>query len=135
MKIVIFGLSISSSWGNGHATLWRGLCNALINRGHSIVFFERDVPYYAGIHRDFNELEGGELVLYPDWPGVRDSAKRHLDDADVGLVTSYCPDAIAATELILSSRAALHVFYDLDTPITLSRLQAGEQVPYIDPAR
>jgi spore maturation protein CgeB len=135
MKIVIFGLSISSSWGNGHATLWRGLCNALINRGHSIVFFERDVPYYAGIHRDFTELNGGELVLYPDWPGTVASAKRHLSDADVGLVTSYCPDAIPAADLILSSRAPLRVFYDLDTPITLSRLQAGEQVAYIDPVR
>ena len=68
MKIVVFGLTSSSSWGNGHATLWRGLCNALINRGHSVVFFEHDVPYYAGIHRDFTELTGGELVLYPDWP-------------------------------------------------------------------
>lgn len=24
MKIVVFGLTVSSSWGNGHATLWRG---------------------------------------------------------------------------------------------------------------
>ncbi len=57
MKIVIFGLSISSSWGNGHATLWRGLCRALAARGHDVVFFERDVPYYAA-HRDLPELPG-----------------------------------------------------------------------------
>ena len=48
MRIVIFGLTISSSWGNGHATLWRGLCKYLVRSGHSVVFFERDVPYYAG---------------------------------------------------------------------------------------
>ncbi len=55
MKLVIFGLTISSSWGNGHATLWRGLCRALIRRGHSVIFYERDVPYYAA-HRDLHEL-------------------------------------------------------------------------------
>ena len=60
MKIVIFGLTISSSWGNGHATLWRGLCKALIRSGHDIVFYERDVPYYADM-RDLHELPGGRL--------------------------------------------------------------------------
>ena len=66
MKLVIFGLTVSSSWGNGHATLWRGLWRALARRGHRIVFFERDVPYYAG-HRDLTSLPGGELVLYRGW--------------------------------------------------------------------
>jgi spore maturation protein CgeB len=41
MKIVIFGLTVSSSWGNGHATLWRGLINALTGRGHAVTFFAR----------------------------------------------------------------------------------------------
>ncbi len=57
MKLAIFGLTISSSWGNGHATLWRGLCRALAKQGHRIVFFERDLPYYAP-HRDLRELPG-----------------------------------------------------------------------------
>ena len=59
MKIVIFGLTLSSSWGNGHATIWRGLCRALARRGHTILFFERDVPYYAA-HRDLTEWRDGE---------------------------------------------------------------------------
>jgi len=63
MKWVIFGLSMSSSWGNGHATLWRGLCRALLRRGHEVVFFERDVPYYAA-HRDLHQMRGGTLHLY-----------------------------------------------------------------------
>jgi spore maturation protein CgeB len=62
MKLVIFGLTVSSSWGNGHATLWRALCWALAKRGHRIVFFERDVPYYAE-HRDLTMLRGGQLYL------------------------------------------------------------------------
>src|SRR3954462_2120412 len=100
MKIVIFGLSISSSWGNGHATIWRGLCRALIARGHRVVFFERDVPYYSA-HRDLTALEGGELCLYDSWERVLPYARSHLADADVGVVTSYCPDGLAATELVL----------------------------------
>ncbi|HYG21562.1 MAG TPA: glycosyltransferase [Verrucomicrobiae bacterium] len=132
MKIVIFGLTLSSSWGNGHATLWRGLCRALIQRGHAIEFYERDVPYYAS-HRDLTELEGGQLVLYPEWDNVRDRAQRALSDADVGMVTSYCADGIAATELVLESAARLKTFYDLDTPVTLHHLRSGGNVSYIGP--
>ena len=132
MKIVIFGLTISSSWGNGHATVWRSLCRQLIARGHDIVFFERDVPYYAA-HRDLWEIDGGTLRLYESWIEIRDVAERELREADVGIVTSYCPDAIAASEL-LSSSSAIRVFYDLDAPVTIARIRAGDVVPYIHPA-
>lgn len=131
MKIVIFGLSVSSSWGNGHATLWRGLCGSLARRGHRVVFFERDVPYYAA-HRDLFELPGGKLHLYPDWAAILPTARRDLGDADVGIVTSFCVDALAASDLVLSS-GSLKTFYDLDTPVTLSRLDRGEPVAYIGP--
>ena len=120
MKFVIFGLTISSSWGNGHATLWRGMVKALARRGHRVVFFERDVPYYAE-HRDCWEIPGGELVLYPDWDSIARDAERHLDEADVAMVTSYCPDGMAACDLVLGSKARRTVFYDLDTPVTLAR--------------
>lgn len=133
MRLVIFGLTVSSSWGNGHATLWRGLWRALARRGHSIVFFERDVPYYAE-HRDACELPGGELVLYRDWEEALPRARRELAGADVALVTSYCPDGIAATELIAEhATRAVRVFYDMDTPVTLENLRAGREVPYIGP--
>src|SRR5881296_1117675 len=101
MKLVIFGLTVSSSWGNGHATLWRGLCRSLAHLGHRVVFFERDVPYYAS-HRDMYLLPGGgDLILYQDWSAVLPRAQRELSDADVAMVTSYCPDGIAATDLVL----------------------------------
>ena len=132
MKLAIFGLTISSSWGNGHATLWRGLCRCLSEQGHRVVFFEHDVPYYAGA-RDLYEMPGGdELVLYQSWHDIVRRAEREIDDSDVAIVTSYCPDAIPATELILGSRA-LSVFYDLDTPVTLSRRARGEVNFYIGP--
>lgn len=132
MKIVIFGLTISSSWGNGHATLWRGLCRALAGRGHTIVFFEKDVPYYA-THRDVVGWPDGELCLYPDWEHASGLARKHLADADVAMVTSYCPDGIAATALTLDSAAPVKAFYDLDTPVTLEALEAGKEVGYIGP--
>ncbi|MBA4149775.1 MAG: glycosyltransferase [Verrucomicrobia bacterium] len=130
MKIVIFGLTVSSSWGNGHATLWRGLIKALIRRGHEIVFFEKDVPYYAG-HRDLWGIPGGELVIYSDWNDVRPLARKALSDADVGMVTSYCADALVATEIVLSSPAKIKAFYDLDTPVTLENLRTRREVAYI----
>jgi spore maturation protein CgeB len=129
MKIVIFGLTISSSWGNGHATIWRSLCRGLIGRGHQIVFFERDVPYYAA-HRDLEQLEGGTLRLYQEWDDVARLAKNESGDADVAIVSSYCPDAIQASELIWDS-STLRVFYDLDSPVTLAQLRAGGRVPYV----
>ncbi|MBV9859182.1 MAG: glycosyltransferase [Alphaproteobacteria bacterium] len=131
MKLVIFGLSVSSSWGNGHAVLWRALIRAFAAQGHWTVFFERDVPYYAH-NRDLAELEGGRLVLYRDWESVAAEARRELATAEAGMVTSYCPDALAATELLLDA-PGLRVFYDLDTPVTLARLDAGETVDYIGP--
>ncbi|HEY3360219.1 MAG TPA: glycosyltransferase [Polyangia bacterium] len=130
MQLVVFGLTISSSWGNGHATIWRGLCRGLARRGHAVTFFERDVPYYAG-HRDAVEIPGCTLRLYGSWDEVAPAARRAVDEAGCAMVTSYCPDALAATELVLDSRAPLRVFYDLDTPVTFARLAAGEEVPYV----
>lgn len=98
-----------------------------------MIFFERDAPYYAS-HRDLLELPGtGKLILYRDWPEALPAARRHLADADVAMVTSYCPDGVPASDLALDSPARLRVFYDLDTPVTLARMEAGLPVDYIGP--
>ena len=133
MNLVIFGLSVSSSWGNGHASLWRGLIRALLADGHRATFFERDVPYYAET-RDLDHLpEGGALELYRGWEDAEPRMRRALDAADVGMVTSYCPDALRAARLLHDTQAPLRCFYDLDTPVTLARLDAGEAVDYLGP--
>jgi spore maturation protein CgeB len=132
MKLVVFGLSISSSWGNGHATLWRALCKALGARGHRTIFYERDVPYYATT-RDMTAIPSCELRLYSSWPEVVESARGEIADADVAMVTSYCPDAIAACDLVLESNARIRCFYDLDAPVTLARLRRRETVEYLPP--
>ena len=133
MNLIIFGLTVSSSWGNGHATLWRGLIAALVANGHSVSFFERDVPYYAE-NRDLTSLgQGGRLVIYQDWQDVAHAARQAADGADVAIVTSFCPDAVAATAMLGDSRAGLRCFYDLDTPVTLACLAADAPVSYIGP--
>jgi spore maturation protein CgeB len=134
MKITFFGLTISSSWGNGHATLLRGLFKALVARGHTVSFFERDVPYYAA-HRDLVESRGVDLHLYSDWREIKPFARQVVAESDVAVVTSYCPDGIAATELVGSANVNLRAFYDLDTPITLEALQKGEPLAYIGPRK
>ena len=129
MKLVIFGLTVSSSWGNGHATLWRGLCKWLARQGHEITFFERDVPYYAS-HRDLFSPQNYSLRLYSRWAEIQDEAKWQLQQCDAAVVTSYCPDAQEASDLMLGS-SAIKVYYDLDTAVTLERIRSGEKVDYV----
>ncbi|WP_210528764.1 CgeB family protein [Rubellimicrobium arenae] len=133
MRLVVFGLAVSSSWGNGHATLWRGLIGALTRLGHEVVFFERDVPYYAET-RDLTRLpDGAELVLYPDWWSVLPRARAEVARADAVMVTSFCPDGPLASELAWTEAKGLTVFYDMDTPVTLRRLEGGERVDFLPP--
>jgi spore maturation protein CgeB len=130
MRILIFGLTISSSWGNGHATLWRGLCNALAEAGHSITFFEKEAPYYHA-HRDLGAPPDYNLQLYFDWNEICQKAESAVSECDCAIVTSYCPDACAASDLILEKAKVFSIFYDLDTPITLNSLGREGTVDYI----
>jgi spore maturation protein CgeB len=129
MRVVIFGLTVSSSWGNGHATIWRGLCNALARQGYEISFFEKDVSYYAN-HRDLNSPENYKLLLYPSWADVSPIAKATVEQSDVAVVTSYCPDAVSACDLVLESQA-IKIFYDLDTAVTIENYRAKGSVDYV----
>lgn len=124
MKIVIFGLSITSSWGNGHATTFRALARALRARGHRIIFFEKDVEWYAS-NRDMPEPPFCEVRLYSAWGDVVREVRSQLRDADVAMVGSYFPDGLAAIEEVFESKAAVKVFYDIDTPITVAGLRSG----------
>jgi spore maturation protein CgeB len=129
MKIVVFGLAVSSCWGNGHATLWRGLGRALGKRGAELVFFEREEPYYAR-SRDLADPPGIRLTIYEDWETVRPMALAQVKAADAAMVTSYCPDGRAAADLV-RGHARRSCFYDLDTPVTLHALDRGQPVPYL----
>ena len=128
MKIVVFGLAVTSSWGNGHATLWRALGNALGRAGGELVFFERDQGFYART-RDGAPLPGIRLVLYRDWPSIRAWAVAETQAADLALVTSFCPDGPAAADVV-RAHARLPAYYDMDTPVTLASL-ADTPAPYL----
>ena len=122
MKLVVFGLTLSSSWGNGHATPYRAILKALRRRGLDITFFERDVEYYA-LRRDFFECDYCKLVLYPSWDEVRSVALRECENADVVMTASYVPEGARIADEILRLQRPLRVFYDLDTPVTLKALR------------
>jgi spore maturation protein CgeB len=130
MKIVIFGLTITSSWGNGHATLWRGLCGALAKLGHQTVFIERNTSYYANT-RDWEPGDGCRVIVHDDWAGALPGICDELDGADVAIVTSYCADAIEASREILDRPGLLRIFYDLDSPVTIAAVRAGRPVSYL----
>ena len=131
MKLTIFGLTLSSSWGNGHATPYRALLRGLHRQGHHCIFYEKDVEYYYW-RRDFSACDYCDLVLYPEWEAVRRRALADAGDSDVVMVGSYCPDGARIGEKVLAFQGPLHVFYDLDTPVTLENLQAGG-VSYLTP--
>ena len=119
MHFVVFGLCISSSWGNGRATLWRGLVKALARRGHTVSFYEKDVPYYASTRDGWNPPPGIRVCVYAEIAHVVEDIKRELAHAYVALSTSYCADGIAASRILLGSNVSIKAFYDLDTPVTL----------------
>ncbi len=130
MKLVIFGLALSSSWGNGHATLWRGLLRALASQGHSVTFFEKDLPYYAA-HRDaWPQPARVQLALYTSLQQDEARIARELRSADAAIVTSFCPQGAAVCERVLGSSVPFTCFYDLDTPVTLQALASGKPVEY-----
>ena len=130
MKWTLFGLTLSSSWGNGHATPYRALLKALHSLGHRITFFERDVPYYAQ-HRDLKECDFCELVLYPDWDSIRDYALAQVRDSDLVLTASYVPEGARINAELLDEPGPLKVFYDMDTPVTFAKWDRHEPVGYV----
>ena len=129
LKITIFGLTISSSWGNGHATPYRAIVKALHRRGHRVSFYEKDTEYYS-LRRDFSECSYCDLVIYDTWDGVRRRALGDAAESDAVIVASYCPEGARIGDEVLALPRPLHAFYDLDTPVTLRNLGSGP-VPYL----
>lgn len=124
MKIVVFGLTISSSWGNGHATPYRAILRALGRMGHQVHFYEKDVEYYRS-RRDFESCDYCRLTFYDDWSTIRRGALEDAGSADAVITASYLPEGRRINDEVLELAGPLRVYYDLDTPITLRRLQAG----------
>lgn len=131
MKIAILGLSITSSWGNGHATTYRSLVRALANRGHEVVFLECDRPWYAH-NRDLPRPPYCAVTLYDNPGELRDHAEA-VADAELVILGSYVPDGSAVADWLFSVATGVTAFYDIDTPVTLGMLSSGE-CGYLHPA-
>jgi len=127
LNIVILGLSITSSWGNGHATTYRGLVRALVQRGHQVLFLERDVPWYAAA-RDLADPPYGFTALYGSLGELKKKFSTAIRQADVVIVGSYVPDGIEIGQWVIDTRGGIAAFYDIDTPVTLAALERGESL-------
>lgn len=120
-RLVFIGLTITSSWGNGHATTYRALVKALARRGHTVTFLERDVPWYRD-HRDFTRSRYCRILLYRNLDELRKFA-RVVRDADAVIVGSYVPEGIEAGEWVTATAKGTTAFYDIDTPVTLRAIE------------
>jgi spore maturation protein CgeB len=130
MKLVVLGLSLSSAWGNGHATTYRALLRAFAARGHDILFLERDVPWYAG-HRDLPAPDWCRLELYRDVDALG-RWRTEIEAADAVIVGSYVPEGVAVGEFVQRTARGVTAFYDIDTPVTLAKLERGD-FEYLSP--
>jgi spore maturation protein CgeB len=131
LDIVILGLSITSSWGNGHATTYRGLVRELAARGHRVLFLERNVPWYAD-NRDLPRPPYCRTVLYDDLAELKARHAASVYSADLVIVGSYVPQGVEVGEWVTSTASGITAFYDIDTPVTLAKLARGD-TEYVTP--
>jgi spore maturation protein CgeB len=131
LAITVLGLSITSSWGNGHATTWRALLKALAARGHKVTFLERDVPWYRA-HRDLPRASWCRIALYRDVADLRQRFASDVAEADVVVIGSYVPDGVDVARWVQASAVGVVAFYDIDTPVTVAKLARGDH-EYLTP--
>ncbi|HEU0137772.1 MAG TPA: glycosyltransferase [Flavobacterium sp.] len=131
MKYVCIGLSITSSWGNGHATTYRALLRELAARGNDILFLEKDVPYYAS-NRDMPNPKFCKVKLYQDNDELKQKYEKVVAEADVVIVGSYVPQGVDVGNWVMATARGVKAFYDIDTPVTIAKLRR-EDFEYIDP--
>lgn len=130
LNIVVLGLSLSSSWGNGHATTYRALLKSFAARGHWVLFLERDVPWYAN-HRDLVDPDFCRLEFYTDLTSLQ-AYRDALAAADAVIVGSYVPEGVSVGRFVQRTARGVTAFYDIDTPVTLAKLERGD-FEYLSP--
>ncbi|WP_228244089.1 glycosyltransferase [Porphyrobacter sp. GA68] len=130
MKLVVLGLSLSSSWGNGHATTFRALLSAFAARGHEVLFLERDQPWYAA-HRDLPDPDYCRLAYYDSLSGLEEWTTEVMA-ADAVMVGSYVPEGVEVSRWVQRTARGVTCFYDIDTPVTLAKLARGDH-EYVSP--
>lgn len=125
LDLAFIGLSLRSAWGNGHATTYRALLDALIARGHRVRFYERDRPWYAD-NQDLPREFAPHLVLYDSVEALRETHGRDIAAADVAILGSFVPEGGRIADWLLRASHGVTAFYDIDTPVTMSKLREGD---------
>jgi spore maturation protein CgeB len=131
LRIVVLGLSITSSWGNGHATTYRALLHELSKREHSILFLERDAEWYAS-NRDLPNPPFCRTEIYESFSDLKERFGSEIRGADLVIVGSFVPEGIVIGDWVTSVAGGATAFYDIDTPVTLSLLGSG-RCEYLTP--
>jgi spore maturation protein CgeB len=126
MNIAFFGSSLVSAYWNGAATYYRGIIRNLAERGHRVTFYEPDA-FERQQHRDIPDPEWARVVVYP---ATQEGVERVLDDADgadvlvkasgVGVFDEFLEAAV----LDVRGPDALAIFWDVDAPATLDRMES-----------
>lgn len=131
LNIVIIGLTISSSWGNGHATTYRSLVKGLHRERHKVTFLEQEVDWYAS-NRDIQSSPYCSLHFYDDVNELKNKYREDIYNADLVIVGSYLQQGIQVAEWVINNTEGITAFYDIDTPVTLSKLEE-QDYEYLHP--
>ena len=131
LRITIIGLSLSSSWGNGHATTYRSLIKGLHENGHDVVFLEREKPWYSE-NRDLDNSKHCKLFFYDSVEELKTKFLHEVQNADLVIVGSFTPDGVEVGEWATQTAGGLSAFYDIDTPVTLNKLKRND-FEYLNP--
>jgi spore maturation protein CgeB len=133
LDIAFFGSSLVSAYWNGAATYYRGIVRALHGRGHRVTFFEPDA-YGRQEHRDIADPEWARVRIYPgDDEDAVVAALEEAKGADlvvkasgVGVFDTLLEQAV----LDLQRPETLVVFWDVDAPATLDRVEHDTRDPF-----
>ena len=99
-------------------------------RGHDILFLERDVPWYRN-NRDIADPEYCRLEFYGSLEEL-DRWRREIAGADAVVVGSYVPEGVDVGRFVQRTASGVTAFYDIDTPVTLAKLERGD-FEYLSP--
>jgi spore maturation protein CgeB len=122
MRIAFFGSSLVSSYWNGAATYYRGIIRGLHDRGHRVTFYEPDA-YERQQHRDIRDPPWARVAVYH--PDRWEEAVERAQGADAVVKASGVGVCDAELEgAVLDLDAPLTLFWDVDAPATLGRMEA-----------
>ncbi len=133
MKIAFFGSSLVSAYWNGAATYYRGIIKALHQRGHSITFYEPDA-YERQQHRDIPDPDWARVVVYPATEPGLESALNDAHGADLTIKASgvgVFDSELEAAVLERRTPGSRVIFWDVDAPATLERVQNAPSDPFL----